>query len=89
MKEFDKILPISEVKENLLSHIKDLATFNQTIAITKNGHPAAVLMSMEDYESLIETLEILSDEKLMKTIRKSLRELDEGKFVTHEKVWNK
>lgn len=89
MKEFDKILPVSEVKEDLLGHVKDVTNLRQTIAITKNGHPTAVLMSMDEYEGLMETLEILSDEKLLKALKKSLREADQGKFVSNEEVWGK
>lgn len=88
MKEFDKILPVSEVKEDLLGHVKDVTNLGQTIAITKNGHPTAVLMSMDEYEGLMETLEILADEKLLKALKKSLREADQGKFVSHEEVWD-
>ena len=41
------------------------------VLITRNGKPAAVLMSPEDLESLEETLEILSDPAVMKRIRKA------------------
>jgi len=89
MKNFDKILPISDVKESLLNHVKDVINLGQTIAITKNGHPSAVLMSMNDYEGMVETIEILSNEKLMRSLRKSIKEADAGKFVSHEDVWGK
>jgi PHD/YefM family antitoxin component YafN of YafNO toxin-antitoxin module len=40
----------------------------------KNGVPEAVLLSMNKFEGLVETLEVLSDEKAMKSIRKSIKE---------------
>jgi PHD/YefM family antitoxin component YafN of YafNO toxin-antitoxin module len=46
---------------------------------TRNGRPAAVLMSPDELESLEETLEILRDPDLMGSIRKSRREAAEGK----------
>ena len=39
--------------------------------VTKRGKPVAILMSVNDYESLLETLDILSDTKLMKRIKQA------------------
>ena len=55
--------------------------------VTHNGYSAAVMMSVEEYESLIETLEILSDPELMAQLRKAKKEKEKGKFLTHEEVW--
>jgi antitoxin YefM len=43
--------------------------------ITKNGRPAAVLVSAEEFESLEETVAVRSDSSLMKEIKKGLRAL--------------
>jgi prevent-host-death family protein len=75
MNDFDQILPISEVKRGLLPLIKKVQQLNESIAITRNGHPAAVLLSMEEYEGLPETIEILSNPKLIRFLRKSKKEL--------------
>lgn len=87
MNDFDKILPVTEVKRELLVHVKNIEKRGESIAITRNGHPAAVLLSLDDYEGLLETVEILSDKKLLKSLRKSRRELETGKLIPHEKVW--
>lgn len=87
MADYDKILPITKVKENLLSHVKDVQDLGQSIAITRNGKPSALLMNIDEYEGLLETIEILSNEKLMKILRKSIKELKAGQFVTEEEVW--
>jgi antitoxin YefM len=47
--------------------------------VTRNGRPAAVLLSPEDLESLEETVDILQDRALLDSIRKSRREAAEGK----------
>lgn len=47
--------------------------------MTKHGRPAAVVMSIEDLEGLEETLDVLSDPKLMRRIRKSEAETAAGK----------
>lgn len=87
MGEFDKILPVTEVKKDLLSHVKNMEKRSESIAITRNGHPAAVLLGLDDYEGLLETIEILSDKKLLHTLRKSKKEVEAGKLIPHEKVW--
>ena len=66
-----KILPISEVKTRLPELVKGVADRDDEIIITRNGHPTAVLLSMEEYEGLRETLEVLSDPGAMAQIRRS------------------
>jgi PHD/YefM family antitoxin component YafN of YafNO toxin-antitoxin module len=43
--------------------------------ITKHGHPAAVVISVEDLESLEETLDVMDSEALLADIREALAEL--------------
>jgi antitoxin YefM len=49
------------------------------ITVTRRGKPVLAVMPWELYDSITETLEILSDEKLMKTLRKSLQEARKGR----------
>ncbi len=44
-------------------------------------------MSYDEYESLKETLDILSDKKLMRKIKKGLKEEKKGKLLTHSEVF--
>jgi len=48
--------------------------------------PEVVLISMDKFQGLLETMEILSDEKAMKTIRKSIREGEKGVWVDFDEV---
>ena len=57
------------------------------IAITKNGVPEAVLLSMKKFEGLLETLDILSDEKAMKSIKKSIKDAQQGKWLDYDEVF--
>jgi len=54
--------------------------------ITKRGRPEAVMMSIEDYESILETLDIVSDKSLMRRIKKAERDLKQGKGISLERV---
>ena len=47
--------------------------------ITKRGKPVVVMMSVEDYESLMETLDILADPKAMASLRRGEEEIRKGR----------
>jgi len=81
-------IPITKAKSNLLDIIRKIAGSDDTIAITKNGIPEAVLLSINKFEGLMETIEILSDEKAMKSIRKSVTEASNGKWIDFDKVFS-
>ena len=51
--------------------IRKIEGSDDAIAITKNGVPEAVLLSMKKFEGLLETLEILADETTMKSIKEA------------------
>jgi antitoxin YefM len=70
-----KALSVSEAKMKLSGLIDTVNTTDEEIVITKNGRPAAVLVSHEEFESLKETVAVRSDSALMKEIRKGVRAL--------------
>ncbi|MGB9700601.1 MAG: type II toxin-antitoxin system Phd/YefM family antitoxin [Thermodesulfobacteriota bacterium] len=70
-----KTLSVSEAKMKLSGLIEALNATNEEIMITKNGRPAAFLVSPDEFESLKETVAVRSDQNLMKEIKKGLRAL--------------
>lgn len=74
-----KTLPLSEVKTRLSELVDKVTSTDEEITITKNGRPAAVLVSSDEFESWKETLAIQSDPELMTEIRKGLRSLKSKK----------
>lgn len=70
-----KTLSLSEAKMKLSSLVKAISTTDEEIVITKNGSPAAVLISPDEFESLEETVAIRSDTSLMKEIKRGLKAL--------------
>jgi prevent-host-death family protein len=80
-------IPVTKAKSKLLDIIRKIESSDDTIAITKKGVPEAVLLSMNKFEGLVETLEVLSDEKAMKSIRKSIKEAREGKWLDFDEVF--
>src|SRR6266508_1946534 len=80
-------LTVTQAKNSLLELLRAVEERGETVQITRNGIPAGVLVSAEEWESLLETLEILSDPTAMKRIERSRREAGAGVFLTHEQVW--
>lgn len=67
----DRVLPISEVKARLPELVSDVQDKDETVIVSRNGRPAAVLINYAEYESLKETLDVLSDPDLMKQVKQS------------------
>jgi antitoxin YefM len=80
-------IPVTKAKSRFLDIIRKIEGTDDAIAITKNGVPEAVLLSMSKFEGLMETMEILSDEKAMKSIRKSIKEARDGKWLDIDEVF--
>lgn len=79
-------LPISKVRENLPTLVDKAQKNLDEYVITVNGSPAAVLMSVQEYESWKETNEILADPGLMKAIKEGENDIKKGKVYDWEDV---
>ena len=66
-----KTLPISEVKARLPELVTSVQEREEEVVVTRNGRPAAVLVSYAEFERLKETLDVLSDPSLMRQIEQS------------------
>ena len=83
-----KTLPISEVKARLPELVAGVMEREEEIVVTRNGRPAAVLVNVDEYERLKETLDVLSDPDLMQQIRASERYFARGgKGLSFEQVF--
>ena len=56
------------------------------VAVTRRGKPVLAVLSWDLYESLLETLEILSDEDMVSSLRRSLREAAAGKVIRWDRA---
>lgn len=81
-----QLIPISDARAKLPSLVDKVNKKLDRVTITVNGRPKAVLVSAEELESIEETLEIMSNSKLMRDIRKAEKEIEEGKYVTLEQL---
>ena len=87
MDELQKILPVTKVKRELLDILKSMEEEYSTITMTRNGEPVGVMMTPDRYEALLETIEILGDNNILKTLKTSQKDFKSGRVHTHDEVW--
>lgn len=58
----------------------------EVVRITHRGKPAMTLMSAELYDTITETLDVLSDPKSVEALRKSLHDIESGRVHTLDEV---
>jgi prevent-host-death family protein len=82
-----KTLPLSEVKARLSELVATVEKTEEELVITRNGRPAAVLISAEEFESWKETRDIQRSPALMQEIKQGLRQLEKGQSFSFEEVF--
>ena len=70
----------TEVRDNF-SQIIDQVENGAEWIITRHGRPVAALIAIDDYENLLETLNILSDRAAVASIDEGLADLESGDLV--------
>ena len=78
----DDTLPLATVKARLSEVVDRVANRHERVTLTRNGRPAAVLISPDDLEALEDTLEILSNPRAVKEIEKARGEIAKGKSLS-------
>jgi prevent-host-death family protein len=61
-------IPISEAKQRFTEIVKATEDYFDRYVVTKNGKESAVVLSAEEYDSLLETLDVLSNKSEIKAI---------------------
>jgi len=79
-------LPLAEVRKDLSKLIDSAVATHERIDVTRNGRRVAVLMAAEDFDSLIETLNVLSDTEAVRELAQARQEYSEGKWFSADEV---
>jgi len=87
MVDIQKIIPLTTVKRKLLEIIKEIGAEDATITVTKNGVPVGVIMKPDRYEGLLETIEVLGDNRVVKALAASAKDFKAGRVHDHADVW--
>jgi len=79
-----RTISIIEARKKLAELPELLERHPGTLTVTRQGKPVLALLHWDQYEGLLETMEILRDAKLMACLRKSIVELKAGRFIPWE-----
>lgn len=73
---------LTETRDNLSEVVDEVTTTGEEFVITRHGRPVAVILSYEEYESLIESLNVLSDDATMEALAEAEADVAEGRVTT-------
>lgn len=81
-----KFIGTDDLRKRLTDILDRLPETGGEIVVTQHGKPQAVLLDLESYLNLYETLEDLQRPGFIKSIYKELEEIDKGKGISHEQL---
>ena len=79
-------MPLAEARANLSRIVDEAVRTHERVEITRNGVRAAVVLSADDYDSLLETLDILADAELVQELREAMDELSRDDVLSTDEV---
>ena len=75
-----KTLSLKEARNQFSDIVDRAGRLSERVVVTRNGRPEAVVMGVDEFESWVETLELLSNPKAVKSLKQGLKEAKAGKF---------
>lgn len=80
------ILPLNEVKTRFSAIADEVAATHDRVVVTRNGKPHVMVISVDDFESLQMTREILATPGALQDIRRGAKDIEEGRYSTLDEV---
>lgn len=80
------VLSLADARASLSKHVDSAVTTHERFEITRNGARVAVLLSAEDYDSLVETVDILSSPDEVAALTAAVAELESGDVSSADEV---
>jgi antitoxin YefM len=75
-------IPVAEARQNFSALVDEAVSTHQRVLVTRNGVPVVWLISDEDFESIMETLDVLADAAAMQDVAQSKADSAAGRYVT-------
>jgi len=72
--------PLTEARDRLSEILDEVSTTGTEWVITRHGRPVAVILGVDEYESLLESLNILSDDDTMAALDEARADVEDGRF---------
>jgi antitoxin YefM len=81
-----KTMSLAAAKAQFSALVDEAVTTHEQITVTRNGEPSVIVLSVADFESLLETLAILQDPEDRAAFEQARREADEGDVVDEDEM---
>ena len=81
-------IPITEARNKFMK-LPEEAAKHKILAVTRRNKEVMAVMSWELYEGLLETLEVLSDPKLMNHLRKGIEDVKAGRTYSLSEAYER
>jgi antitoxin YefM len=75
-------VPVAEARQNFSALVDQAVATHQRVLVTRNGVPAIWMIADDDFESIMETLEVLADATAMRDVAQSRSDAEKGRYVT-------
>ena len=79
-------IPITEAKARIAELADRVAREHDHFTITRNGRADVMLISVAEYESMQETLDLLADSEALADLRQSREDFESGDTFTLDEV---
>ena len=79
-----KTMSLAAAKTQFFALVDEAVATHEPITVTRNGQPAVIVLAVEYYEYLVETLAILQDPEDRADFEQARREADEGDVVDED-----
>lgn len=79
-------LSLADARANLSKLVESAVSTHERFEVTRNGDRAAVLLSADDYDALLETVDVLSRSEEVAALSRGLSELESGDVFTVDEV---
>lgn len=82
----NSVIPLTEARNHFAQLVEETSSLFARFTITRKGKPEAVLMSKEEYDALLDTLEILANKETMESLRRAKEDIKRGRVRPLEDV---
>ncbi len=77
-----QLISVSKAKQRLLELARRAHDQGESFILLKDGEPVSAMLPFDEYESLLETLDILEDEPdILSKLKRAEKEIKKGKFA--------
>ncbi len=76
----------TEFRTGLKKYLDDVEENNETLIIKRNSGKGTVLISLEEYNSMMETVHLLSSKANADRLYESIQQIKDGQFETKDLI---